>query len=161
MITSADEQFSSLLVWQDVNGDGESQSEEISTLGDWGIVSISLEVEAQNIPDNGNFVASVSSVEFSDGTTTGIADVHFGVGVASFGTNGETDIFDFRAITENESISMFEDGLDQIYLSGNGFDDLEFNEVRSGVIVSTQSGYDIFVANVAITDLTAGDFLFG
>jgi hypothetical protein len=160
MITAADDQFSSLVIWQDLNGDGTSQSGEVETLGHWGISAIDLDGQDQNLLDNGNLISSSSSVEFADGTVTEIADIHFGIDMASLTSNGEADIFDFSSMQQDGRLDFFEDGLDQILLSGSSYDSLELVETGYGVIVTTDEGHDLFVADVAASDLTADDFLF-
>ena len=42
VITSADNQFNDLLIWQDINENGVSEAGELQTLADWNITSINL-----------------------------------------------------------------------------------------------------------------------
>ncbi|WP_226661415.1 calcium-binding protein [Microbulbifer aggregans] len=85
IIDANDERFSELLVWQDVNGDGVSQSDELQYLTDLGISEISLayvEVDEQEGADAQ--IARQGTFTWSDGSqgvaaeTSGIAaDVLF------------------------------------------------------------------------------------
>jgi Ca2+-binding RTX toxin-like protein len=77
VINASDVVFASLKVWQDLNQDGETQSGELKTLAELGIVSISLNHNAPEQATNilGNVVAQVGTFKYSNGTTRGIADV--------------------------------------------------------------------------------------
>ena len=79
LFDSADEQWTSFLVWQDANGDGISTSEELQRLDDLGIESISLTSDGNHqvladgsVIEHGQFV-----VTYTDGTTGRGADVAF------------------------------------------------------------------------------------
>jgi len=75
-ITSADAQFSDLLVWQDINGNGTSESGELKSLTEPGISSISLSTVDENYILQGNFV--VETAEFiKAGLSYQIAEVLF------------------------------------------------------------------------------------
>ena len=56
-ISSEDDEFDTLRVWQDINQDGISQSDELSSLNDAGIKSISLNSTEIGADDgNGNII---------------------------------------------------------------------------------------------------------
>jgi len=77
VINSDDTAYSSLLVWEDVNQDGISQSDELFNLSALNITSISVTGTATSELNNGNWVGLTSSFETADGTTHTIADVWF------------------------------------------------------------------------------------
>ncbi|MCM1552490.1 MAG: DUF2974 domain-containing protein, partial [Butyrivibrio sp.] len=70
MIDAEDEIYSKLLLWQDKNGDGISQEDELYTLEQLGIESISL----QHRPEEG---VNVADVNFEDGTSGRIGEFAF------------------------------------------------------------------------------------
>ncbi|MDK4679922.1 calcium-binding protein [Kingella negevensis] len=78
LINQADELFSSLKVWQDINQDGISQSNELFTLQALGIQSLNLEHQ-ENSKDlgNGNRLTHIGSYTKTDGTTGEMGDVEF------------------------------------------------------------------------------------
>jgi hypothetical protein len=69
-----DDAFSQLLVWQDANGNGETDEGELSTLAQRGITSIQLSTDASNIAQNGNELHGFSSYTTSDGVAHEIVD---------------------------------------------------------------------------------------
>ncbi len=78
LINQADELFSSLKVWQDINQDGISQANELFTLDALGIQSLNLEHQ-ENSKDlgNGNRLTHIGSYTKTDGTTGEMGDVEF------------------------------------------------------------------------------------
>jgi len=72
-----DTSFGSLLLWQDLNGDGISDAGELKTLSEAGVTSISLNVTETppNTEVNGNQIVETSTVTFADGTTTESGEV--------------------------------------------------------------------------------------
>ncbi len=78
LINQADELFSSLKVWQDINQDGISQANELFTLQALGIQSLNLEYQ-ENSKDlgNGNRLTHIGSYTKIDGTTGEMGDVEF------------------------------------------------------------------------------------
>lgn len=80
VIDSQDAVFTDLRVWQDVNSDGISQSNELFTLEDSGIQSIKTDYETTSVSDgNGNTIKQTSDANLSDGATIETADVWFSV----------------------------------------------------------------------------------
>ncbi|MCK9546573.1 MAG: hypothetical protein M0Q25_07685 [Sulfurospirillaceae bacterium] len=59
-IDSKDSIYEHLKVWQDVNGDGISQADELKTLSELGITSINLNSTLTNVDSNGNRIKAVS-----------------------------------------------------------------------------------------------------
>ncbi|MDK4609571.1 FrpA/C-like protein, partial [Kingella kingae] len=78
LINQADELFSSLKVWQDINQDGISQANELFTLDALDIQSLNLEHQ-ENSKDlgNGNRLTHIGSYTKTDGTTSEMGDVEF------------------------------------------------------------------------------------
>ena len=79
IINMQDRVFDKLLLWNDVNKDGLSQSDELSYLKDSNIAAISLDYKNTNTIENGNTIKQSSKVFFKDGTTTIANDVWFKV----------------------------------------------------------------------------------
>ena len=78
LINQADELFSSLKVWQDINQDGISQANELFTLQALGIQSLNLEHQEDNKDlGNGNRLTHIGSYTKIDGTTGEMGDVEF------------------------------------------------------------------------------------
>jgi Ca2+-binding RTX toxin-like protein len=76
-ISASDAAFGELLVWRDLNQDGTSSSNELSTLSQTGITSINLAAAAVSQVRAGNQVTEISSVSWSNGSTSEIIDVLF------------------------------------------------------------------------------------
>jgi hypothetical protein len=72
-IDGSDADFGALQIWRDTNGDGSTQSGELSALSSVA-TSISLDTSAVNRGANGNWIANSSSVE---GTASSAASVYF------------------------------------------------------------------------------------
>ena len=77
IINMQDKVFDKLLLWNDINKDGLSQSDELSYLKDSNIAAISLDYKNINTIENGNTIKQSSKVFFKDGTTTIANDVWF------------------------------------------------------------------------------------
>jgi Ca2+-binding RTX toxin-like protein len=93
-ITAADAVYASLQVWQDKNLNGITDTGELKTLADLGIVSISLAATAPATPVSvgQNQIAREASFTLSDGTTHNIADVVFDVNTANTHYLGDTTV---------------------------------------------------------------------
>ncbi|MEW2918033.1 calcium-binding protein [Ruegeria sp. ANG10] len=77
VIDANDDQFSELNVWRDLDQDGVSDDGELQSLAETGIVSIDLNSEEVNETNQDHLVSDRSTVEFSDGTSGIIEDIHF------------------------------------------------------------------------------------
>jgi Ca2+-binding RTX toxin-like protein len=75
-ITSADAAFATLRVWRDLNGDGQSQSGELSTLASYGLTSINLAAVASQAEIKGNHLGFTSSASINGADHT-IASTYF------------------------------------------------------------------------------------
>ena len=108
VIDSDDDRFSELKVWIDKNADGISQSEELYSLLELGIKSISLKKSVSNKTEDGSVVANRAVVSFDNGDNTEIGEIKFDI-----------DSMD----TINEMVgsirSEIKDGMPQIIASGN------------------------------------------
>jgi hypothetical protein len=76
-IDAADNQFSNLFVWQDVNQDGFSQEDELHSLEDLSIQSLSLGFTPVSQDDVGNWIGLESSYQTTDEETHRLVDVWF------------------------------------------------------------------------------------
>lgn len=77
-VIDAADQFSSLLVWRDLDRDAFSDAGELASVAAHGIQSFSLNVQSVNqAADGGNAITGLSTFTWSDGTTGEIADVRF------------------------------------------------------------------------------------
>ena len=81
LINSSDAEFGSLRIWRDLNQDGVSQANELMTLADAGIASISLAaVESpEGTEVRNNVVARTAQFTRTDGTTGAVGDITFDV----------------------------------------------------------------------------------
>jgi hypothetical protein len=77
MINHQDAVFAQLRVWVDANSDGLSAPDELRTLNDWGIASISTQAFASAQVNKGNVLGLVSRYQTTDGQTHQAADVWF------------------------------------------------------------------------------------
>jgi len=77
-INQQDAAFATLKIWQDANGDGYSSADELLTLADAGVQSISTGYTAVNQTDaNGNITQQTSTFTKTDGSTGTSADIWF------------------------------------------------------------------------------------
>ena len=86
VVNSADANFASLRVWQDLNQDGISQAGELKTLSDLGIESFNVaSINHSQLLANGNQIADTGSYTRTDGSTgtagvtAGMADINLAV----------------------------------------------------------------------------------
>ena len=76
-IDASDHDFSSLMVWQDANQDGFSQNDELHSLEDLSIKSLSLGFTPVSQDDAGNWIGLESSYQTADEETHKLVDVWF------------------------------------------------------------------------------------
>lgn len=79
VIDDYDPIFDQLVVWQDLNGDGICQANEVSTLVQLGVVNIALDAVAADAIINGSTVLETATATMADGTTREIAQVALNV----------------------------------------------------------------------------------
>lgn len=70
VVNAQDANFSQLLVWRDLDGDGETDAGELQTLTDAGIAAISASPTPMNTNVNGNTIVETAMVTMTDGSTT-------------------------------------------------------------------------------------------
>jgi len=76
-IDQLDADFSKLLVWRDVNGDGVSSSSELLTTAQAGILNFKLAYTASGAETGGNLIARLGSYTLASGTQRAMASVQF------------------------------------------------------------------------------------
>lgn len=76
-IDASDATFTQLRIWQDLNQDGVSTPNEISSLAQWNIVSLGLERSEIRQISEGNEIRYGGSVTFEDATTHASGAVYF------------------------------------------------------------------------------------
>lgn len=76
-INSSDTIFSDLQVWNDVNRDGYAQSDELFSMADLDIESISLNASVVNTSTTGGTITHTGTLTYENQTTTTIANVAF------------------------------------------------------------------------------------
>jgi hypothetical protein len=77
LIDAADHQFTNLMVWQDVNQDGLSQEDELHSMEDLSIQSLSLGFTPVSQDDAGNWIGLESSYQTTDEEIHKLVDVWF------------------------------------------------------------------------------------
>lgn len=77
VINSQDTVWNDLTIWQDLNQDGISQSNELRGLGTYGITSISLDAKTVDYEVAGNGVSAESAVTTTSGENITISDAWF------------------------------------------------------------------------------------
>lgn len=82
-LDATDETFATLKVWQDANGDGISQTDELRGLSDAGILSIATGSTPSDSLLAGNRILGTTSMTMADGSTHMVAGVAFDVKAAS------------------------------------------------------------------------------
>jgi T1SS-143 domain-containing protein len=83
VIDGQDQAFGDLVVWQDANHNGVSETGELAKLGDLGITSISLNTTPGGSPIDGQHIAGTGSFTYADGSTGTYVEVDLD---ASLGT---------------------------------------------------------------------------
>jgi len=174
IISAADQQFNQILVWQDLNQDGISQPDELKTLTQLGITSITLSGITTETLQDGNIIRTRSIFNRNDGTLGQIADVAFLVTETGFKViqtpNG------IQIIAENNSatsLSIFNDDLNhtlnladakvQVAIGSTGNDNF-YTTASEGVFLSGGEGNDTLTGGSGsdwIIGDTGADQLFG
>ncbi|MDD3598470.1 MAG: hypothetical protein PHE23_18825, partial [Sulfuricurvum sp.] len=102
-IDSSDERFDDLLLWKDTNLDGQSSSDELSTLSENGIASIDVSANPRNLWENGNRISYETTFTTTNGSDGIVRDLWF-----------QTDNSDTISVTEGEiaEAGSFSDSFD-------------------------------------------------
>ena len=82
VVNAQDSQFGNLRIWQDLNGNGQTDSGELHTLPQAGVASISLNASSVNYQVNGNQVIKTAAVTMANGVVTQAAEVLFAMSQA-------------------------------------------------------------------------------
>ncbi|RVT87169.1 hypothetical protein DXV76_03540 [Rhodobacteraceae bacterium CCMM004] len=153
-IDAQDADFGSLLIWQDLNGDGVSDTGELVSLSVAGIASISVVATATNYSVNGNDIIETAKVVFDDGTITQSGEVLFDLSQAESqytlpeGFEYDPDVFtlpSLRGFGEMPDlwVSMTNDSGLQVAA------DVLIADARAGKFGAFFSGFDDFLADWA------------
>jgi len=84
-----DERYADFRLWQDANGNGESDAGEVRTLAEAGIVSVDLTPVKVDYRSGGNRLLGFSTYEKADGGTGWAGDVSFGFEGDGYATSVE------------------------------------------------------------------------
>ena len=76
-ISAEDAVWAQLKTWQDQNGDGIAEQNEIKTLEQQNITRIDLQRQGSKVEKNGNTILGTTTAQMRDGTTKQIGDVVF------------------------------------------------------------------------------------
>ena len=77
VINEEDSVYKDLKVWNDLNGDGKSQADEIRTLEEAGVSELSLGYEDTDVDNAGNKITQQGTFSRNDGTVGRMVDVDF------------------------------------------------------------------------------------
>jgi hypothetical protein len=82
-VDAKDAAFGDLRVWQDLNGNHQTDDGELRSLSEAGVASLKVDfVELPAIDEQGNLHLERSSATLADGSSIDMADVYFNVSVA-------------------------------------------------------------------------------
>ncbi|MDH4392519.1 MAG: hypothetical protein QE285_13990, partial [Aquabacterium sp.] len=91
VVDQRDAEFGKLLVWQDLNGDHQSSANELMTLAQAGIASLTVaHTDLQFLDAQGNVHGEASTVTTVSGATLGMTDVYFNVSAEDAAAAGVT-----------------------------------------------------------------------
>jgi hypothetical protein len=89
VVDANDARFSELLIWQDSNGNHQTDSGELRSLTQAGLASLQTGYRVDPTLQNGNWLVERSTATFSDGRSTEMVDAYFAVEPAA--TRSELD----------------------------------------------------------------------
>ncbi len=166
VIDASDEGYSNLLVWRDLNGDGQSSADEVMSLAQAGIASIALGLNGNRFDSHGNRVFNTTEFVRTDGSRGAAWDV----GLSSVAA------LSVRYLTDNVSVTATQDGFSLFevvgdesasieatggtagaFVRGGGGDDQVNVQFVGGVVVETGSGADVVTCGDADDALSGGD----
>jgi Ca2+-binding RTX toxin-like protein len=145
VINASDTVFASLKVWQDLNQDGETQSGELKTLAELGIVSINLTHLAPEEEINilGNVVMQVGSFSFVGGGTGDIGDVALVIDETKTRWLGDSTV----SVAAAALPELMGSGI-MVDLRIAMTDDATLLDMVDDLVASTPTGFDDLVADV-------------
>lgn len=79
LVNASDAQFADLSIWQDLNGNHQTDAGELRTLAELGIASLKTSYLDQSIDQLGNVLGEASSATRTDGSSIDMVDVYFNV----------------------------------------------------------------------------------
>jgi hypothetical protein len=154
VINADDAVYQHLLLWQDLNGNGQSEAGELRTLAAHGIASINLTVQAVHDLQDGNGIFGLSTVTLANGSTRAIGEVLFDTSQSNTryilpeGFTYDADVIGLPwlrglgnvkglavAMTENDALKAEAKAL--------------INQARSGDYTAVLAGFDDFLADWA------------
>ncbi|UUX95088.1 SdrD B-like domain-containing protein [Aquabacterium sp. J223] len=77
VVDAQDARFGELRVWQDLDGDHQTDAGELRTLGEAGIASLTVDYLDQAIDQLGNVLGETSTATRADGSSLAMVDVYF------------------------------------------------------------------------------------
>lgn len=149
VLDSNDAQWGNFRVWQDWNGDGQSQDGEVKTLDELNITEIGLVSDGNEEDVEGNIIHGRSSFTRADGTTGDVGDVSFEA--SKFGYR-QTD----QGIEVGDGDTLIVDGDDNQNID---LADQEYDGIVTGGgddVLSNSSDKDGYLAGGAGSDTIAG-----
>ena len=145
-ITAADNNFSDLQVWRDLDQDGRSDVNELYSLNELNITRINAVADSVNIQNAGNTIKETTTYELADGTTREIVDAWF--------TIDQLNSYYDAHSTLNEPVVITEQILNLPNLRGYGkLPDLRIAMAKDANLVSLVQS---FADKVASNDVTGG-----
>lgn len=86
LVNARDADFAKLLVWQDLNGNHQTDAGELRTLAQAGIASLTVAFTDQAVNQLGNVLGETSTATRADGSSMTMTDVYFNVAPENAGT---------------------------------------------------------------------------
>ncbi len=86
VVNAKDADYAKLLVWQDLNGNHQTDAGELRTLAQAGIASLTVAFTDQAVNQLGNVLGETSTATRADGSSIAMTDVYFNVAPADAGT---------------------------------------------------------------------------
>lgn len=80
IVDAMDDDFGSLILWNDKNSDGKSTPEELMNLNSVGIAALNLNYAMSDFVQHGNIFGETSTAVWTDGRVTEMTDVYFRYG---------------------------------------------------------------------------------
>ncbi|MDM9626773.1 VCBS domain-containing protein [Rhizobium sp. S152] len=142
-IDAADEAFSKLTVWQDLNHNGITDAGELSSLTDHQITSISLDASASGTEINGQSIMSEGSYTTSDGVGGHFVEVAFDTTLG--GTDGDSHAY-----------TMFGSDGDDLIAGSGGMYTITGGAGADTFVLDADAFNDVKLADV-ITDFKASE----
>ena len=133
-VDARDERFGELQLWQDRDGDGQTDAGELVRLDEAGIAALRVAYEVQAQEQNGNLLLERSEFSFADGRQAEMADAYFAVQGDSDGAIPMPRLADVLVDTREDAIPLGPSaaaggaggaGLDPSAALGDGLVDLE------------------------------------